>query len=465
MKKWPDRTRRPPKARQLSAAVLGALAAGAVLAGMGGAAPAATPPSNTSPPTISGEAKEGETLTASSGTWSGSTPMAFDYRWLRCDSSGGSCSERNSGQTRTLGSGDIGHRMRVTATATNSAGSSSATSASTDVVLGSAPRNTSLPTLSGRARQGDRLSINRGSWTGDPDGFDYAWQRCDSAGNNCSLISGQTDRTYRLTGDDVGRTLRGVVTARNENGSTSATTKQSDVVTVRGVAPANTSPPTISGSPQEGQTLSASPGTWTGTGPVAFRYSWERCDKNGRSCAVLPVSSTQYKLVSADVGRTMRVAVTGSNGFGARTALSNPTPVVTSTLPPGAVRLPDGTISVDVSTVSLPQRLIIDRVQYSPSRIRSRDEPLVAHFRVVDTRGYVVRGALVYALGVPFDRLSQQPEVYSREDGWAEVTFRVLPTFPLKRGNLVVIFVRARKSGENVLAGVSTRRLVSVRVA
>jgi hypothetical protein len=41
----------------------------------------------------------------------------------------------------------------------------------------------------------------------------------------------------------------------------------------------------------------------------------------------------------------------------------------------------------------------------------------------------------------------------------------VLPTFQLRSGNLVVIFVRARRPGDNILAGVSTRRLVSVRVA
>ena len=73
-------------------------------------------------------------------------------------------------------------------------------------------------------------------------------------------------------------------------------------------------------------------------------------------------------------------------------------------------------------------------------------------------------GALVYAVGVPFDRLSKGGEVATDGSGWATITFRILPTFELRHGNLVVIFVRARKSGENLLAGVSTRRLVSVRV-
>jgi hypothetical protein len=86
-------------------------------------------------------------------------------------------------------------------------------------------------------------------------------------------------------------------------------------------------------------------------------------------------------------------------------------------------------------------------------------------FHVVSTSGRCVSGALVYAVGVPFDRLSREPEVQTGSDGWATIDFQILPTFKLRSGNLVVIFVRARKGGENVLAGVSTRRLVSVRVA
>jgi hypothetical protein len=75
-----------------------------------------------------------------------------------------------------------------------------------------------------------------------------------------------------------------------------------------------------------------------------------------------------------------------------------------------------------------------------------------------------VSGALVYVVGVPFGRILKVPEATTGPDGW--VTLQLVPTtrLPLVRGGALVLFIRARKPGDNVLAGVSTRRLVQVRV-
>jgi thermitase len=99
-------------------------------------------------------------------------------------------------------------------------------------------------------------------------------------------------------------------------------------------APANTSPPTISGQAVSGQTLTAGTGSWSES-PSAYSYQWLRCDSSGANCAeVLGATSASYPLGSPDVGATLRVSVTAANGVGtSQPARSQPTAVVTPAPP------------------------------------------------------------------------------------------------------------------------------------
>jgi hypothetical protein len=106
--------------------------------------------------------------------------------------------------------------------------------------------------------------------------------------------------------------------------------------------PANTSPPTITGTAQQGLTLNAGPGTWSGTQPINYTYLWQHCDSSGANCGpIAGATTTSYTLTAAGVGSTVEVTVTGSNMAGSVTASSAPTAVVVSGSgpPPGLVAL------------------------------------------------------------------------------------------------------------------------------
>jgi hypothetical protein len=83
----------------------------------------------------------------------------------------------------------------------------------------------------------------------------------------------------------------------------------------------------------------------------------------------------------------------------------------------------------------------------------------------VSCDGKAVQGALVLVEIVPFNQYDSPSEATTGADGWAQVTLTQLSGFPAaQRQQLLVAFLRARKAGENVLGGVSTRRLVSFPV-
>lgn len=190
------------------------------------------------------------------------------------------------------------------------------------------PTNTSPPTISGHPVQGHLLVASPGLWSGTPPiRFAYQWQRCDQAGANCASIAGATTQSYRLTAADVGHTVRVFVTATNSAGTGTAVSAPTAVI-ASGV-PVNTSPPTISGSAQQGQTLTAKAGTWSGVRPINFVFRWHRCDSSGAGCADIPNAVGQtYLIVAADVGHTLRVSVQARNAFGTSIARSAATAVV-----------------------------------------------------------------------------------------------------------------------------------------
>jgi hypothetical protein len=324
------------------------------------------------------------------------------------------------------------------------------------------PSNTQTPRIFGAARVGQVLTGDRGTWTNSPTKFDYVWLRCNTGGGGCGAIGGANGLQYTLSSSDDGHTLRFRVTASNSDGSTTATSAQTAVVVASG-KPTNTAEPTISGTPQEGSTLTGTNGTWI-NGPTKFDYAWLRCDTKGGSCASINgANKDTYVLGSADVNTTIRFRVTASNSAGNNTSTSNATAVISKNRGNGC---PAGSGNPDqVANINSPARLLVDTFQSDPAVVAKGTQTVTVKFHVTSTCGGPVQGALVYATATPYNQWAIPPEASTGADGWASLSFQRLSGFPVsKKQQLIAMFVRARKGGENPLAGISNRRLVSVRV-
>ena len=229
--------------------------------------------------------------------------------------------------------------------------------------------------------------------------------------------------------------------------------------------PANTAPPVVTGEARATQVLTTSNGSWQSTSAITYAHAWQRCEANGTGCAdIAGATATTYTVQTADIGKRLRSKVTATNATGHNATFSALTATVVAENAEGRIRLANGLISVPATSVLPPQRLVVADIQFSQMPLRSRN-PFQARFRVKDTRGFVVRDALVYANAIPFGRITQPGEVRTDQEGWATMTITPTRLLPLANGYLLTMFVRARKAGDNILTGISTRRLISLRTA
>jgi hypothetical protein len=238
--------------------------------------------------------------------------------------------------------------------------------------------------------------------------------------------------------------------------------------------PSVASAPTIGGTAQVGNTLTVDHGNWNGNQPLTYVYQWQRCDQNGSSCSSISgATATTYVLKAVDQGNTLRVRVTATNSDGSTNATTVPTAVVTAAAAPApapaATGCPSGGSSdsaVSVSDISSPARLQIASFVPSPSVIRGNSTSFSLRVGVSDTCGQTVSGALVYVTAVPFSQFNVPPEATTGSDGSATLTFNRESGFPAaKHQRLLVLFIRARKTGDPILAGITTSRLVSIPVS
>lgn len=304
-------------------------------------------PSNTVLPAISGVVEVAETLSATTGTWTGTQPISYSYQWQRCDAGCVDIADATV-STYAISVDDVDSRLAVVVTATNVAGAASASSPETVVVPEPTvppelPANTAVPSISGLAEVDESLSADVGTWTGtEPITYAYQWQRCDTG---CVDIAGATGSSYGVSTDDVGFSLAVVVTATNAAGPVSASSAETAVVPEPPVVPLNTAAPVISGVVAVGETLSSTLGAWTGTPPITYERQWQRCDVDCTD--IVGATAATYDVTTADIGFSLAVLVTATNTAGWTSQLSAETVVV-----PDPVVPPVAPSNLTVPTVS-----------------------------------------------------------------------------------------------------------------
>ena len=294
------------------------------------AAQAANTPS-TGAPAISGAAQVGETLTADTtgiADEDGLTNASFSYQWLADDADIAGA----TGATYTPTDSDAGKTITVQVSFSDDAGNEETlTSEPTDAVEpetkeAKAPNNpaTGAPTLSGTAQVGEKLTADL-SGIADEDGLDsvtfaYRWQS-DSAD-----ISGATDATYTLADSDEGKAVSVTVSFTDDAGNEeSLTSAETDAVEPGTVEPKPNTPatgaPSISGTAQVGETLSAETSGIAdedGLDDVSYSYQWlaDDTDINGATSSV-------YTLSDAEDGKTISVRVTFTDDAGHEETLTS----------------------------------------------------------------------------------------------------------------------------------------------
>jgi hypothetical protein len=272
-----------------------------VLAGTALAAPANT---GALPSIASGTAQIGQTLTADPGGWTTTDPggvTGFSYSWTR----GGVGVQTGPAATYVVTAADAGQAVAVTVSASDATGSTAASPVSAGVVP--VPPPSPAPTIAGNVQEGQPLMVNPGGWSGAPVlPFHYAWT---SDGNPV----GTDSASYIPQPSDVGvgnTTIAVIVSATYSSGLT-ASAASTSVGPVLPQTPQNATPPTITGTAQQGQVLTITPGTWT---PVQslITEQWEQC--TALACTPAPGQiGTSYTVGAGDVGHTIRVLETDSN--------------------------------------------------------------------------------------------------------------------------------------------------------
>ena len=326
---------------------------------------AASNNSATGAPSITGIPLVGETLTADTSGIADAdalTNFTFSYQWVRNDGSSDTDIMGATGSTYTLVEADedraIKVRVSLTSTATDPVGFA------VQQQIANSPA-TGAPSITGTAQVGETLTADTSS-IADADGlsgatFSYQWVAND--GTSDTDIAGATDSTHVLVAADEGKAIKVRVSFTDDaaNGETLTSTATDPVSFAVQQQRANrpaTGTPTVTGTAQVGETLTANtPGIADADGlsGVTFIYQWVANDGSSDTDITGATDST-YTLVAADEGMTIKVKVSFTDDDGNEEALTS---VATGAVAPAPNNPAMGTPSIN-GTAQVGEMLTAD---------------------------------------------------------------------------------------------------------
>ena len=258
-------------------------------------------------PAIDGTPQVGEALTADTSPIDdedGLTNATFEYQWI----AGGADIDGATGSSYLLTSSEQGQTIQVRVTFTDDAGNAESLTSAATVAVAPKPNSepTGLPAITGTPQVGETLTADT-SAIDDEDGltnatFEYQW----IAGG--SDIDGATGSSYLLTSSDQGQTIQVKVNFTDDADNQESLTSAETLAVAAKPNTAATGEPTISGTPQVEQTLTADTSAISdgdGLSNVSYQYQWLR---DGADIA--GQTNSTYRLVSADQDKTIKVRVT-----------------------------------------------------------------------------------------------------------------------------------------------------------
>ena len=283
---------------------------------------------------ITGSGQQGEVLAASNTLADADGLGAVSYQWYN----DGEAITGAENDVYQLTQAEVGKAVTVKASYTDGGGThESVRSAATSAILNVNDRPTGGVTIDGTAIQGQRLTINTSALY-DVDGIpdqallNYQWQ---AGGLN---INGATNSSFLLTQAEVGKSITVKFSYVDLQG-TSESVRSAATGKVANVNDLPTGTVIITGTPTQGETLSATNNLVDRDGPpaLAISYQWQ-ADGVGIAGAV----DSYYELTQADVGKRMTVIASYTDAF---TRLESVSSTATATIA-NINDVPTGSISI-----------------------------------------------------------------------------------------------------------------------